>query len=236
MPATISSFLAVLPLAALPAAATVGEPVPTGITAIGPSVIIFTAAAAVLLTLIFRAAARRVTRRIGERSGRARIHRLLRARSRYVLNDFLLPGAYGGLARIDHAVLVPGGIICIRTVHANGTVSGTENEPQWTMVDGAARRRFLNPLIQNEGRVRAVRKALPDAPVSNLVVFTGKVKFAAPPPVSVIRLDSLDAYIKKELSGPRRVGELEATWQRLNAAVLRDADSQKDFAAQISFS
>lgn len=236
MPQLIASLPTVLTSAATPAAAAAVESVPTGITGVGPSVIIFTVAAAVLLTLVFRAAARRVTRRIGERSGRARIRRRLRAQSRHTLHDFLLPGAYGGLARIDHAMLVPGGIVCIRAVHANGTVSGTADAPQWTAADGPARRRFLNPLIQNEGRVRAIRKILPDVPVANLVVFTGKVAFATAPPANAITLDRLANHVAQHVFGANRIGDRDAIWQALNAAVLRDANSRKDFAAQISFS
>ena len=37
--------------------------------------------------------------------------RVLRRRSPNVLHDFILPGAYGGLTKIDHAVLTAGGIM-----------------------------------------------------------------------------------------------------------------------------
>ena len=41
-------------------------------------------------------------------------------------------------------------------MHYNGIVFGGEDEAQWTNVDGVTHRRFLNPLIQNEGRSRAI--------------------------------------------------------------------------------
>jgi hypothetical protein len=37
--------------------------------------------------------------------GQFRIRRALSKRSPDVLHDFILPGAYGGLAKIDHAIL-----------------------------------------------------------------------------------------------------------------------------------
>jgi hypothetical protein len=54
-------------------------------------------------------------------------------------------------------------------------VFGGEDEAQWTNIDGVHRQRFLNPLIQNEGRTRALQKVVPDVPVENLVIFTGSV-------------------------------------------------------------
>ncbi len=232
----IRNLLYSQPLSGLSAMAADGDPVPTGITSVAPSLFIFTVAVAVLLTLVFRASARHVGRCLGARAGRLRIHKILRARSQHVLSDFLLPGAYGGLARIDHAVLTSGGILCIRAIHGNGKVSGGENEPQWAFAEGTSQRRFLNPLIQNEGRTRALRKALPDVPIANLVVFTGKVDFSAASPAAVIPVDRLDSHIAKFVFGPSRIADWDAVWLSLNAATLTDADTRKDFAAQISFS
>ncbi len=232
---TIRILLCSLPLTALPAMAA-DDRVPTGITSVAPSFFIFTVAAAVLLTLVFRASARHLGRHLGARAGRLRIHRALRRRSQHVSSGFLLPGAYGGLARIDHAVLTSGGILCIRAIHGNGTVSGGENDPQWALADGPSRHRFLNPLIQNEGRTRALRKALPDVPIANLVVFTGKVDFSAAPPATVITVDRLESHIAKYVFGPSRIADWDAVWLSLNAAMLNDAETRKDFDAQISLS
>ena len=122
------------------------------------------------------------------------------------------PGAYGGLAKIDHAILTAGGILCIQTKHYNGVVFGGEDEAQWTNVDGIQRRRFLNPLIQNEGRTRALQKVIPGVPVANLVIFTGKVEFTTPPPKNVIHVDNLESYVAKFVFGPSKVDDWHAVW------------------------
>ena len=207
----------------------------TGITSVGPAAFIFTVAGALLLTLVFRSAASHFLRLMTTRIGAARIRRVLEARSPDVLHDFILPGAYGGLAKIDHAILTAGGILCIQTKHFNGIVFGGEEEAQWTNVDGAHRRRFLNPLIQNEGRSRALRKVVPDVPVDNLVIFTGSVEFTSPPPKNVIHVRDLESYVAKHVFGPSRIEDWDAVWLTVNAAVLRDAAARKDFAAQINF-
>lgn len=222
------------PLVAMPAmAADAGAP--TGITSIGPALFLFTIAGALLLTLIFRSVANHVVKWATGKIGQSRIRSALAKRSPDVMHDFIVPGAYGGLAKIDHAILTSGGILCIQTKHFNGIVFGDADEPQWTNVDGAHRKRFLNPLIQNEGRARALRQVLPDVPVDNLVIFTGNVEFTSAPPKNVIHVSKLESYVAKHVFGPSKIEDWHAVWLTLQSAVLTDAAARKDFAAQISF-
>ncbi|MCH7980481.1 MAG: NERD domain-containing protein [Gammaproteobacteria bacterium] len=230
------TLLSSLPLMALPALATDDNAVATGITSVGPAMFLFTIAIALLLTLVLRSTTSHFARFLTARIGRFRIQRALTARSKDVLNNFILPGAYGGLAKIDHAMMTAGGVLCIRTVHFNGIVFGGEDEAQWTNVDGVSRRRFLNPLIQNEGRSRALRQVMPEVPIANLVIFTGSVEFTTEMPKNVIRVSELESFIAKFIFGPSKIDDWHAVWLTLNAAVLSDEASRKDFAAQISFS
>ena len=223
-----------MPLIAIPAFAADGG-VETGITSVGPSLFLFTIAGALLLTLVFRSVANHVVSWVTGRIGQFRIRRALSQRSPDVLHDFIIPGAYGGLAKIDHAILTAGGILCIQTKHFSGIVFGGENEPQWTNVDGVHRRRFLNPLIQNEGRTRALRKVVPDVPVDNLVIFTGSVEFTTPLAKNVIHVSQLESYVAKHVFGPSKIKDWHAVWLTVQSAVLRDAAARKDFAAQIGF-
>lgn len=224
---------ACLPLIALPALAAESTS-KTGITDVGPATFIFTLAGALLLTLIFRSTANHLVSYCTRWLGTWRIRRALRKRSPDVLHDFILPGAYGGLTKIDHAILTAGGVLCIQTKHYNGIVFGEAEEAQWSNVDGTAKRRFLNPLIQNEGRTRALQNVLPDVPVANLVVFTGKVEFPTPPPPNVIHVARLDSYIAKYIFGPSKIKDWDAVWLSLRSAVLTDDASRKDLQAQIA--
>ena len=222
-----------LPLITLPAIAADGESV-TGLGGAGPAAILFAIAGALLLTLIFRSAAGQFLGSIKTRLGAMRVRRALESRSPDVLHDFILPGAYGGLVKIDHAILTAGGILCIQTKHYNGIVFGNESEPQWTNVDGTRRRRFLNPLIQNEGRTRALQSVVPDVPVDNLVIFTGDVEFPTPPPRNVIRVGRIDSFIDKHVFGPSKVKDWDAAWLTLKSAALTDDATRKDLQAQIA--
>ena len=223
-----------LPLFAVPALAAESG-VETGITGVGTALFLFTIAGALLLTLVFRSVVNHVVMYVTHRIGQVRIRAALAKRSSAVLHDFIIPGAYGGLAKIDHAILTAGGILCIQTKHCSGIVFGDADEPQWTNVDGVHRRRFLNPLIQNEGRTRALQKIVPDVPVDNLVIFTGSVEFTSAPPKNVIHVSRLESYVAKHVFGPSKITDWDAVWLTVNSAVLRDEAARRDFAAQISF-
>jgi nuclease-like protein len=218
------------------AVATDSADVQTGLSDPGPALFIFAIAAALLLTLVFRSTVTHLAQFVTGRIGARRIHRVLSARSKDVLDDFLLPGAYGGLTRIDHAILTSGGILCIQTKHYSGIIFGDADEPQWTNVDGIHRRRFLNPLIQNEGRTRALQKVAPEVPVANLVVFTGDVQFTSATEKNVVHVRDLDVYIAKFVFGPCKIEDWDAVWMTVKSAALTDEESRKDFSAQLSFS
>jgi len=208
----------------------------TGLTNTGVGMFIFAIAGALLITLLFRASATHLVRVVTARIGKNRIRKILNARSPDVIDDFILPGAYGGLTHIDHAILTSGGILCIQTKHYNGIVFGEADEPQWTNVDGVQRRKFLNPLIQNQGRTRALSKVVPNVPVASLVVFTGSIQFTSPLESNVIHVRDLDTYIAKFVFGPCKIEDWHAVWMSVRAAALTDDDSRKDFDAQLSFS
>lgn len=233
---SLASLLVLFTSGSAMAVAADSADVQTGLGNMGPALFIFAIAAALLLTLVFRSTVSHLARVITGKIGARRIHRVLSARSKDVLDDFLLPGAYGGLTRIDHAILTSGGILCIQTKHYNGIIFGDADEPQWTNVDGIHRRKFLNPLIQNEGRTRALQKAAPDVPVANLVVFTGDVQFTSATEKNVIHVRDLDVYIAKFVFGPCKIEDWDAVWMTVKSAALTDEESRKDFSAQLSFS
>lgn len=237
---SICAFLAGLPAASTALAreagpATAGETA-TGLSNFGPATLIIVAALLLLFSLLLRGSASRLTRYLSRKAGRQRIRRVLRRRSQDIQEDFILPGAYGGLTRVDYAVLTAGGILCIQEKHCNGIVFGGDEEPQWQNVDGVRRRKFLNPLIQNAGRTKALQKVVPNVPVANLVVFTGSAQLKTVRARNVIHVRDLDGYIAKFVFGPCRVKDWDAVWFSVKAAALTDESSRRDFRAQLSFS
>ena len=207
-----------------------------GLNNTGISLFVFAMAGTLLLAIVFRASATHIARIVTAKIGKRRIQKILLAKSPDLLDDFILPGAYGGLIHIDHGILTSGGILCIQTKHYNGVVSGGADEPQWTNFDGIHRRNFLNPLMQNEGRRKALQKLVPDVPIVNLVVFTGSVQFTSPLGKNVIHVRDLNSYISKFEFGPCKVENWDDVWLTVKSTALTDDESRKDFRAQLSFS
>jgi hypothetical protein len=236
LPYSLSSAATLIVMPSIAADGTADAEVITGLTNTGLGLFIIAIAGALFLTLMFRASAAHVARNVTSIIGKRRIHKILRTRSADVLEDFILPGAYGGLTHIDYAILTSGGILCIETKHYNGIVFGAADEPQWTNVDGVHRRKFLNPLIQNEGRTKALQKIVPNVPVANLVVFTGTVQFTTPLAKNVIHVRDLNSYIAKFVFGPCKIKDWDAVWFTVKSAALTDEETRKDFRAQLSFS
>jgi len=236
LPYSLSCAGTLIILPSVAANGTAHARVATGLAGTDIGMLVIAIGGALLLTLACSLSATCLARRFRERIDRRRIRRILRTGSADLLHDFILPGAYGGLTRIDHGVLTGKGIFCIQTKHYHGTVSGKADDPQWVHVDGSHRKIFLNPLIQNEGRARALQNVVPDVPVANLVVFMDTISFATPMEDNVIHLRDLENYLANFTFEPCAAAGLNDTWLQLKAAALTDKESRRDFNAQLSFS
>ena len=159
----VRSLSSSLPLISLPAIAAESSSV-TGITGVGPAMFLFLTALALFLSLLLRHAAGRLAQLLLRKLRRYRIERQLRRKGRALLKDVIVPGAYGGLARIDYALLTSGGIFCIRTIHGDGVVFGDQDDAQWTHVDGIGRRRFSQSAHPERRTAPRTRQHCPRSP------------------------------------------------------------------------
>ena len=230
----LQTVLSATPLVALPAIAADSN-LPQGINDVSPATFCFVVAFTLIAACLFRAAAGRLLNAAARKIGFLYIRSALQRSGCKTLHDFILPGAYGGLVKIDHAALTPAGILCIQVKHVSGRIHGDKNDAQWTVSDGVRRRRFLNPLIQNEGRRRALQKIAPGIPVINLVVFQGRVTFAPRVARNVIRLRRLGKYIDACFATARTASAEDNVWTRVRDAALMDDAIRRDFQAQIGF-
>ena len=117
-----------------------------------PSFVFFTLAAAFFLALVFRSLANHLLVEWIAKLRSRRLRKLLIRNSKDVLSEFVIPGAYGGLTAIDHAILTSGGILCIRAKHYDGVIFGGQCEPQWTNVNGAKALGHVYIYIERERR------------------------------------------------------------------------------------
>ena len=199
------------------------------------AVVAFVLATALILGLVLRPASLAAWQVAKRAIAHKRLTRLLNSAGVEVLHDVILPSACDGLTRIDHIVLMAGGVVCVQTNSQSGTIFGAPDDPQWSWIDGTRRRPFLNPVIQNEGHVKALRKAVPGLPVVSVVVFSSSARFADEKPAHVVSIDDLPAWLEKVRFDESAIDDWDTTWLRLKASALTDDDSRRDFNAQLSF-
>ncbi|WP_456273194.1 nuclease-related domain-containing protein [Bacillus sp. AK031] len=60
-----------------------------------------------------------------------------------------------GYSQIDHAIIIPYGIIVIETKNYQGTIYGGKDRKNW-LINGKFK--MLNPLKQNYGHIQALKK------------------------------------------------------------------------------
>ena len=114
--------------------------------------------------------------REGERRVARQLARLPR-RFYTVISDVLLPsGPTGATTQIDHIVVSTRGVFVIETKRLSGAIRGSEHAQNWTQTTPHGEERtFYNPLLQNEGHIRALRKLMPELDPGlfvSMVVFT----------------------------------------------------------------
>ncbi|MCL6518054.1 nuclease-related domain-containing protein [Alicyclobacillus sp.] len=109
---------------------------------------------------------------LGERGIQSRLNELDPSKY-HVMNNLLVPNAKGdGTSQIDHLVVFGGGVAVIETKNWAGRVFGKGQDRRWTVVLGRRKYRPENPILQNQGHIKAVLAIVrEDIPVHNIVVL-----------------------------------------------------------------
>lgn len=103
-------------------------------------------------------------------------------------------------SQIDHIVISDFGIFVIETKNYKGWIFGSENSEYWTQVIYKRKKRFYNPIRQNLGHIRILKKCLSEYPnikYKSIIVFSSKAKIKANTITDVIYLYQLIKTIKK---------------------------------------
>ena len=78
-----------------------------------------------------------------------------------VFNDVMLKTEHG-TTQIDHVVVSRYGVFVIETKDMSGWIYGSENDKYWTQNIYGDKYQLYNPVFQNNGHIRALRKILND--------------------------------------------------------------------------
>lgn len=120
----------------------------------------------------------------------------------HIMDNVLFFGASGTRStQIDHIVISPFGLFVIETKGYKGWIFGNENAEYWTQNIYGEKYQFYNPIRQNEGHIRFLRRifrGFPDFPMIPIVVFNNEAD------ISRLRVSNYDvvnrAYLNEAIS------------------------------------
>ncbi|MDH3511036.1 MAG: NERD domain-containing protein [Gammaproteobacteria bacterium] len=150
------------------------------------------------------------------RAGRSIDSRLRRV-SYDLLKQFIIPDGDEGEIHVEYALLTGRGVIVLDIEHVEGIVFASDSMEDWTVMADRRRFTFANPQHGLFDRMAAVKRLLPDIPVTGFVVFTNKAKFSKGQPSNVIMFNRLIDELLTEI-GDHHEEEMEAyqlQWDRL---------------------
>lgn len=94
-----------------------------------------------------------------------------------IFHDLYLKRTSGDFSQIDLVVVTNTGLIVFEVKDFSGWIFGRGNETHWTKVlaFGKVKHQIYNPIMQNEGHIRSLKKRLSqfDIPFYSVVVFYG---------------------------------------------------------------
>jgi hypothetical protein len=131
----------------------------------------------IVLLLILRLNMPKIKGSVGEaRAARKLSH--LDPNEYKIINDVLITNG-GRSSQIDHIVISRFGIFVIETKNYKGWIHGGEHSEYWTQSIYSDKFKFRNPIIQNDGHIRALKNTLreyPQAIYHSIVAFTGSAE------------------------------------------------------------
>lgn len=145
------------------------------------------------------------------------VESMMRSASREMLTNFLIPDGSGGQILIEYALLSPRGVVVVDVKDVNGHVFGSDAMHDWTVISEKRRYTFSNPQHALYDRMAAIKRLLPDVPVTGFVAFTEHADFTKGQPSNVAELGELITVLQKEKKA-RRAEPLDRflpNWDRL---------------------
>lgn len=159
------------------------------ITAINPYSLAAAAAALLLLVGLF----------LWWLRARRSLPRRLRQASIDRMSNILVPDGDGGEIHVQHALLTVRGVVIIDIKEVAGNVFGSDSMQDWTVISDKRRFTFSNPQPALYDRLAAVRRLIPEIPVTGFIAFTHSAEFTKGTPTNVILLDELLDELQAEI-------------------------------------
>ncbi len=122
----------------------------------------------------------------------------IRKVSAEALSGILIPDGDDGEIHVEHALLTHRGVLVIDIKEVEGNVFGSDSMHDWTVIADTHRFTFNNPQQALYDRMAAIRRLMPDVPVTGYVAFTNSAEFSKGRPSNVVMLDELFDELRAE--------------------------------------
>lgn len=159
-----------------------------------------------------------------------------------VLRNVYVPKGTGETSEIDVIFITQKGIFVIESKNYSGWIFGNEADKYWTasLLNGQ-KNRFYNPIMQNRGHIKWLRKYLADdTPLFSIIVFSERCELkkvtVSNDEVYVIKRDRLYATVRSLWDGVADVldnASAESLYARLEPLTNADAATKAAHVADI---
>lgn len=141
-------------------------------------------------------------------------------RSKYkVINNIVLQNGEG-TTQIDHLVIADFGLFVIETKNYKGLIVGHEKSEYWTQILYKRKERLYNPILQNMGHIRVLKRILLDYPsieYLSIIVFSNKANLKVNASTGVINSNLLLKYIKSNTDIRVNINDKEEIYKKINS-------------------
>ena len=152
-----------------------------------------------------------------------------------IINDLLIQkGGYS--TQIDHVVISVYRVFVIETKYYRGWIYGGENSEYWTQNIYGHKYKLRNPLWQNRGHIKAIRKLLDDSglvPIYNIVAFSGQATLKADRSLPVMYWRQVVPYIRRFTEPMMSESYAKEIHSTLLAANVEDKNARKQHVQSV---
>jgi hypothetical protein len=147
-----------------------------------------------------------------------------------IMNDLLIHHANGHTSQIDHVVVSEYGIFVIETKNYSGWIYGGANSEYWTQNIYGKKYQLYNPIQQNQGHVRALRRILKDLPSDmfiSIVAFSRRATLKNRYLDNVVYWNQINRVIQSYSQKRMSAEQVQRTFNTLQEANNTSKDSRK---------
>lgn len=152
-----------------------------------------------------------------------------------VINNLLIKQG-NKTTQIDHVVVSEYRIFVIETKHYRGWIYGDANREYWTQNIYGNKYDLWNPIHQNQGHVRALRRVLTDIPPGvfiSIVTFSRQASLDIRNSENVIYWDELKDVIRSYQRKLISTEQAQNAYETLSAANIDSKDNQKQHVRHV---